>query len=145
VSDPRARPRTPVPRRPAERYGRPPNPARVRTTYAVGAIVALVAVGALLALALHKSRPAVAAGVTGFTVVSDSAVQVRFEVHKAPLAEAVCTVRARDRSGLEAGREEVTVGPRRDSRRVTSVTHDLATRSRAVSGELVGCHITRDH
>jgi len=98
VSDPRARPRTPVPRRPAERYGRPPNPARVRTTYAVGAIVALVAVGALLALALHKSRPAVAAGVTGFTVVSDSAV-----------------------------------------------THDLATRSRAVSGELVGCHITRDH
>lgn len=141
--DPATRSRPPGRHRPPDRYGVPPNLARTRATYAVAAIVGLVALAALLALALHKSLPAVSAGLRGYDVVSDSTVRIRFEVHKAPLAEAVCTVRARDRSGLETGRGNVTVGPRADSRRITEVSYDLMTRARAVTGELVGCRITR--
>jgi hypothetical protein len=143
--DPATRSPTSGRTRPPERYGSAPSRTRTRATYAVGAIVALVALGALLALALHKSTPPVAAGLLGYQVRSASAVLVRFEVHKAPLAEAVCTVRARDRTGAETGRRDVVVGPRRDSRRVTAVSYELPTRARAVSGELVGCRITRDH
>lgn len=135
--------RAPGRHRPSDRYGPPPSRGRSWATYAVVGIVGLIALAALLALALAKSLPPVSAGVTGYRVLSDSTVQVRFEVHKAPLAQAVCTVRARDRSGAETGRAEVTVGPRRDSRRITEVSYDLQTRSRAVDGELAGCRITR--
>lgn len=145
MGDPATRSRPPGRHRPPERYGAPPGVARSRATYAVGVIAALVALAALLTLALHKSTPAVSAGLRGYDVVSDSAVRIRFEVHKAPLAQAVCTLRARDASGLETGREAVTVGPRSDSRRITEVSYDLSTRARAVTGELVGCRITRDH
>ncbi len=144
MGDPATRSGRPGRRRPPDRYGSPPTQARTRATYAVGAIVGLLALAALLALALHKSTPAVSAGVRGYEVLSDSTVRIRFEVHKAPLAEALCTVRARDRSGLETGRGDVTVGPRTDARRITEVSYDLVTRARAVTGELVGCRITRN-
>jgi hypothetical protein len=145
VGDAATRARAPGPHRPPDRYGVPASGGRRLGTYVVTGIVAALALAALLTLALHKSLPPVAAGLRGYDVVSDTAVRIRFEVHKAPLAEAVCTVRARDRSGAEAGRADVTVGPRRDSRRVTEVSFELATRARAVSGELTGCRITRDH
>jgi uncharacterized protein (DUF58 family) len=109
----------------------------------VVAVVAAVLLAGLLTVALRASRPAVTSGVLGFRVVDDRHVEVRFEVHKAPLAEAVCTVRAREEGGREVGRAEVTVGPRSDERRVSQVTYLLATTARAVSGEVPGCRVSR--
>lgn len=130
---------------PEHRYGEPPSRD---SRLAIGAVVALIAALLLVALvtvALRASRPAVSYGLLGFRVVDDTHVEVRFEVHKAPLAQVVCTVRARGRSGAEVGQTEVTVGPRDDGRRVTPVTHLLTTSDRAVSGEVLGCRVTRDH
>ncbi len=145
MSEATARPRRPDRQRPAGRYGPPPSRRRRWAGYIVGGIAAGVALAALLTLAVHRSAPAVAAQVTGYDVLSDTTVRIRFEVRKAPLVEAVCVVRARNRSGMEAGRAEVTVGARPDAGRTTEVRYDLPTRSRAVTGELAGCRVSRAH
>lgn len=73
----------------------------------------------------------------GYEVVSDSTVRVRFQVDKDPAATVLCTVRARERSGAEAGVALVRVGPAPDGR--VEKTYDLVTRARANSGEVLGC------
>jgi hypothetical protein len=47
-------------------------------------------------------------------------------------------VRARDATGAEAGREEITVTPGPDADR-TVVSHRLVTRTRPITGEVKGC------
>jgi hypothetical protein len=121
-----------------DRYGRPPRrfgPAARRV--AVGA--ALAAAVAVVAVVWALSRPAVEAGVTAFRAVSDTRVDVTFEVHKPARDTAVCVVRARDSHGGQAGYAQVTIGPARASS--VTVTTALRTTARATTGEVGGCRL----
>lgn len=79
------------------------------------------------------------ATVSGFTVVSDSAVTVRFDVRKQAGERAYCIVRARGRDGSEVGKDVAEVdtvgGPEKDVR----AEFELATMAKAVTGEVAGC------
>lgn len=100
-------------------------------------------VGLVIAVLLYRGYGAqeVNFGPRGFTVQSDAVVRIEFEVDKDAAAVALCTVRARDRTGLEAGNALVRVGPSADRSQI--VTYDLTTRSRAVSGEITACTLER--
>lgn len=102
----------------------------------VGVVVGLV-VAVLLYRGYGGGSAGVASGVRSFSVLSDDRVRVVFEVAKARDAAALCTVRARDRDGQEAGTAVVRVPP--SPQRPQVVTYDLVTSSRAVTGEVTGC------
>jgi Domain of unknown function (DUF4307) len=135
--------RNPVPaaRSRPDRYGPAPRAVtargrRLRVALAIAGVVAAVA--AVTAVWLVE-RPGVDAGVTRIRFVSAHRVDVTFEVHKPADATAVCVVRARDAHGVQTGYAQVTVGPTRES--VVTTTYRLATRNRAVTGELAGCRL----
>jgi Domain of unknown function (DUF4307) len=115
------------------------DPPRRRDRVIAGIVGGVLGVAALLAGWTVYSRHQAAkldAELTAYQVRSDSVVRISFDVvprgHRGE-----CKVRARDRSGSEAGSQIVTITP--SGRRTQSVTVDLATTTRAVSGELVGC------
>ncbi len=116
------------------------SPAR-RGPVVVGVVAALVGLGVAVLLFRGYGTGEVGFGPRGYTVTSDRQVQIVFEVDKEPSATAVCTVRARDRTGLEAGSALVRVGPSSGRRQV--VTYDLATTARANTGEITSCLLDR--
>lgn len=73
----------------------------------------------------------------GYDVVSDSAVDVRFEVHKAPSSTVRCFLRALDADKRVVGSETVAVGP--TTRTPGRVEHRLSTTGRAVAAEVTRC------
>jgi len=91
-----------------------------------------------LTYGLYERRSATQLGyqVGGYEVISDTAVRITFEVDTKGTRTGLCRVRARDRSGREAGSAVIEVGPQR------TVSHLLATTSRAVTGEVSGCRRT---
>ncbi|ANS78702.1 hypothetical protein SGUI_1306 [Serinicoccus hydrothermalis] len=74
---------------------------------------------------------------TGFEVVSDSQVDVRFDLRRDPSREAVCRLEAQSESHVVVGRTEVRVPPSDSSpsRHVESLT----TASPAVTGYVEEC------
>lgn len=106
----------------------------------------LKAVGAVLGAALlafvgwagysYISGASVSGELTGFTIISDTEVELTLTVHKPASAIGVCTVRSQAPDGLEVGRADFRFEEdNEDFRR--SVT--LRTTARATSAELVGC------
>ena len=79
------------------------------------------------------------ANVSGFTVVSDAAVNVRFDVRKKPGSQAYCIVRARGRDGSEVGRDVAAVDPVGSPKESVRTDFELATTTTAVTGEVAGC------
>ncbi len=135
---------TVTPARPDRRGGHRAAAPRGRTaTYVVVALAVAVAAAAVLAVTVHGSGRGVSWQMQDYRLVDAGHVQVRFEVTKAPLAEAACTLRARDEGGRVVASAQVTVGPRRDDRRTTQVLTTLLPSSPAERAELVGCRITR--
>lgn len=80
-----------------------------------------------------------AASVIGFSVTSDSAVAVRFEVRKQPGGRAFCIVRARGRDGREVGRDVAEVDADGSPTSQVRTSFTLRTTARAVTGEVEGC------
>lgn len=74
---------------------------------------------------------------TGFDVVSDRVVTVRFDVNRDPGKEVVCVLRAQDIDHASVGRTEVTVPPA--EQRVTRQEFELRTTHRAVTGFVDSC------
>ena len=99
------------------------------------ALVALV-VGTLMKRAFTGEPTAT---VSGFTVVSEKSVTVRFNVRKKAGGRAYCIVRARGRDGSEVGKDVAEVdtvgGPEKSLRS----EFRLATSTSAVTGEVAGC------
>jgi hypothetical protein len=112
-----------------------------RAPVLVGALGGLVGLVVAFLLWQAYGRTDVGFGPRGFDVTSDTAVTVEFEVDKAASATALCTVRARERSGEVVGTALVRVGPSEDRRQV--VTYPLATTARAATGEVTGCSLER--
>lgn len=79
------------------------------------------------------------ATVSGFTVVSDNAVAVRFDVRKKPGGRAYCIVRARGRDGSEVGRDVAEVDSTGSPGKEVRTEFELATTTKAVTGEVAGC------
>ena len=99
----------------------------------LAAVLALVV--AYLVFARSAAGPQGA--LLGYRVVSDSSVEVRFEVSRPVGTKAVCLIRARDAGGAEVGRAEVPIptgGPR-----TVRLTHLLTTTGRANTGEVADC------
>ncbi|HEU0103778.1 MAG TPA: DUF4307 domain-containing protein [Mycobacteriales bacterium] len=106
----------------------------------LGTLAALVSlVAAVLLFRAFGASTEVGFGARGYVVQSDRSVQVEFEVVKDPARTAVCSVRARDRTGVEVGNSLVRVGP--SDRRRSIVRYELATSGRAASGELTSCEL----
>ena len=105
----------------------------------LGGLTVAASLGAAVVLFQRYGDPDVQSGTRGYVVESDALVQVEFEVAKDPAATALCTVRAQDRTGAEAGLALVRVGPA-PARRVV-VVHPLPTTSRAITGEVTGCSL----
>lgn len=78
----------------------------------------------------------------GHKVVSETLVEVRFDVHRDPSREVVCRLEARDLTNATVGRTEVTVPPTEDSpsRHVASVE----TASPASTGWVDECWYPED-
>ena len=110
-----------------------------RAPVLVGTLGGLVGLVVAFLLWQTYGRSELGFGPRGFTVSSDTLVEVEFEVDKDPGATALCTVRARERSGAEVGTALVRVGPSAERRQV--VSYDLATTGRAATGELTGCSL----
>ena len=96
----------------------------------------LVLTGGYLLFARHSSRSA-SGSVVGYTVLSDSSVEVRFDVRRPTGRAAVCVVRARDAQGRQVGTADVPV-PATPAGTVR-VERVLATDSRASTGEVDRC------
>jgi hypothetical protein len=120
---------------PPGRYD-PPNPRARIVTWVVAAAVSLAAVAGAWSLYSRHQAGRLEAELTAYDVRSDTLVRIRFSVvprgHRGE-----CKVRAKDRTGAETGARIVAVTP--DGSRNQEVIVDLATRARAVNGELVGC------
>lgn len=121
------------------------------------AVLLSVAFGALMTallvtLAKRAFNTDPKAAVTGFSVVSDREVAVRFAVRKRPGDRAFCIVRARGRDGTEVGRDVAEVDPVGAPAKEVRSEFSLATTGRAVTGEVQGCSprpiskaVDRDH
>jgi hypothetical protein len=115
------------------------DPPRRRDRVLAGTVGGVLGLAALLAgysaYARHQAGR-LDSELISYQVQSDSAVHITFSVvtrgHRAE-----CKVRARDRSGVETGAQILQVEP--SGKRNQVVTVDLPTRTRAVTGELIGC------
>jgi len=123
-------------RRPPGRYDEPSRGSSRRT----GVVLAVVAAGLVAALVwtlFQRYGPdGLALQVRGFDVPGDDRVVIAFEVTPPAGGTAWCLLRARDRAGLEVGRQFVPVRGDGDPVRVEQ---ELATTGRAVSGEVPRC------
>jgi hypothetical protein len=128
----------PQPRRPEGRYDEPrtlPRPVLV-----TGAILLVALLVGLAYLAFDRySHGRVRFATLGYAVLSDTAVEVRFEVHKGLQETVRCAVQARDRDGAVVARDVVTIGPA-DLEGVLTV-HQLTTTRRAATGEVTSCSV----
>ena len=118
--------------------GRYDPPSR-RNRILAGALGGLLGLAALLAAYSVYSRHQAGqleSELLSYKVLSDSSVHITFSVvTRGKPGE--CKVRARDRTGVETGAEIVRVEPSGKRSQVVSV--DLPTKTRAVTGELIGC------
>lgn len=75
-----------------------------------------------------------------------SNLSVTFEVNKAYIAEATCSIVALDFNSKVIGRVDgYVVGPQNDHHRVTTHTVDIPVKGTPVTGRVDSCVITRDH
>ena len=101
-------------------------------------VVALVA-AVLQMLWSRYTAETVTGEVLGFTVTSDSSVDVRLRVNKKPGSRAYCIVRSREFSGAEVARDVVAVDAVGTPGRTARGEITLRTTARAVTGEVQGC------
>ena len=128
---------------PPGRYGRRREPRRTPRWVTAVIAVALAGLTGLAGVTLFKAygERDYSASVTAFADVTDTQVVVTFTIRLPVEGTAKCVVRARDETGVEAGREEIIVKAGPDPAR-TVVSHRLVTRTRPVTGEVQGCRPT---
>ena len=125
---------------PPGRYGRRREPRGTRPWLIAALAILLAGAGTLIGINLFRAygQGDYAASVTRWGDVTDTQVVVTFVVRLPAGGKARCVVRARDTTGAETGRDEITVSAGPDAR-ATEITHRLSTRTRPVTGEVQGC------
>jgi hypothetical protein len=116
-----------------ERYGVTPTRSKAHYLWIglAGIIVATVA------FTVYRSiNPQVAGELTSFTVVSDHQIDMQWRVVRPAQQQTFCVVRAQDRNRFDVGYATVAI-PAGD--KTTRATYSLATSSRAVLAQVLGC------
>jgi hypothetical protein len=125
-----------LPRHPPGRYDEPrtlSRPAKV-----VGAaVLGLLLLGLSFFAYDRFSNGGTRFGTLGYGVLSDTVIEVRFQVSKDPGTTVDCLVRARDRHGAEVGSQKVRVDPG-GTGEVVKIQR-VATTHRAATGEVTQC------
>lgn len=119
-----------------ERYG-PPRRGRRLLVVVVTAVVAVIGLGWLLWAATLQSTPDVAAGVTGFDVVSDGRTDVTLEVERRVDSAVRCTVYAQAPDTSIVGEREVLLDAAEPG--TVDATVSIATERRATSATVREC------
>jgi len=122
---------------PAGRYGNDSRRGRL-VAYVVLAVVAVAGIGWLGWAALSAADKDVHARVLSYDAASPRGVVARVEIDKPRDREAVCRLRALDRSFATVGRVDA-VAPAGAARRVVEVT--VPTSAQALNAELVRCSL----
>ena len=95
--------------------------------------VLLLVVGYFYFQRLH---PGISGKLQSFTVISESEVDVRWQVTRPESQTTFCVIRAQDRARRDVGYSTVTISPGASQ---TSVNYPLATSDPAVLVEVLGC------
>jgi hypothetical protein len=124
---------------PAARYDKP----RLLGQRVLAVILSLAFVALVTAIVVTLTKRAFSgnptASVTGYSVVSDGEVSIRFTVQKRAGDRAFCIVRARGLDGSEVGRDVAAVDPDGLPEKSVRTEFSLTTSGRAVTGEVAGC------
>ncbi|NJQ05648.1 DUF4307 domain-containing protein [Streptomyces lonarensis] len=122
---------------PAGRYGSPAGGSGDRGLKIVGGVLGVLFLAFIAWSGIsYIGKQDVTGELTGFTVVSDTEVEVTLQVRKAEGTPAVCTVRSQAEDGLEVGRVDF----RFEAEGATlHRAHTLRTTERATSAELLSC------
>jgi hypothetical protein len=125
---------------PEGRYGPRGSRPRARWVRSLGMVLAALVGLAVAVVGYHNFAEApVDSRVLGFSLRSDNAVELRFEVlREDPERPAVCIVRARSRDGEETGRKEVYVPPAGGPVELTTV---IITSRPPVTADVYGCSL----
>ena len=124
----------------ASRYGSPRRPWRRAVSVVAVGLLAAAGLGWVLWAGWNHANPPLRVTLVGYTVDSDHAVTVRFDVVKERERVATCRIRARNQAGVEVGSREVTVPA---GVRTATASHRLTTTERAVTGEVRDCRLSR--
>ncbi|NJP67631.1 DUF4307 domain-containing protein [Streptomyces spiramenti] len=122
---------------PAGRYGPPAGRSDDRGLKIVGGVLGVLFLAFIAWSGIsYIGKQDVTGELTGFTVVSDTEVEVTLQVRKADGTPAVCTVRSQAEDGLEVGRVDF----RFEAEGATvHRAHTLRTTELATSAELLSC------
>ncbi|ADG79733.1 hypothetical protein TPAU25S_00509 [Tsukamurella paurometabola] len=128
-----------VPARPSDRYPDEQDPHRTRRLLVIGLVVVVVLGVGLAYLGYSKFAGKPVTGETaGYSVVSDSTVEVQVTVTRKDASQPVsCIVRAKNKAGDELGRREFYVPPSSDP--VVVVSSEVRTTAPAAVGDVFGC------
>lgn len=121
-----------------DRYGR--GQRRVTSKWAgwsFGIVFGVLVVLGVLSV-MNRFVSDASATVTGYEVVDDSTIRVTLAVTKPADRDAVCIVRAKDRTGAETAHAEIRVSAER-GQKTTTVRHELQTSARAVTAQVGRC------
>ena len=118
----------------------PQTPARRRWSFWLAVAAASVVVAVVVARLMTQYGPADVRGtVLAFRVLNDTSVRVTVAVDRDPQRDAICLVRARNRTGAEVGHDEVRVPAEPGGAKRVRLSHVLTTTSRPVTGEAGRC------
>jgi hypothetical protein len=117
----------------AARYGTDRSSAGLRVVITV---VVLVFLAIIAAITWRLATTGVQSTLVRFAVVSDSQVDVTFDLVRDGSAETTCVLRAQAENHTDVGYASVRITPGRSE---LQVRYPLATASRATSAEVLGC------
>lgn len=130
---------TDLDRKLAERYGRTRSPASRRLTWVIVGVVAVAATGLLGWSTVSNAINSVDADATGFDVVDEHSVEVRFQVSIRPDTEVACALEAQDPDHGIVGFKVVELAPSTDHTR--TLTERIPTTAEATTGFVRSCWI----
>ncbi|MGZ0710395.1 DUF4307 domain-containing protein (plasmid) [Coraliomargarita sp. W4R53] len=122
-----------------ERYGRS-TPLRQRITIAIAIVVGAVAVVALGWMVVAGTADAADADATGFEVVDEHSVTLRFQVTVAPGKDVVCAIEAQDEDFGVVGWRVVSITASDSASREFSET--IPTTALATTGFVNSCWVS---
>ncbi len=121
----------------ADRYGRRDDPVRTRRILVIALVVFVLAASSFAAWVALGRQDGVTWIDRGVEVLADDVATVSFQVSLPPGAQAICQVRAVDRTRADVGRQDVVVGP--STTGVVDLTVRLRTTQRADGGGVRTC------
>lgn len=122
------------------RYGSPASDRKL--VWIVGAVLVVLATGWLTWQAILLNQPTIVAEEAALSIVSDSEVEVTFNLNTEVGSTVTCTVRAYTENTTEVGVKDVTVGP--VTAESSSVTVSVATIQPANGARVTDCRFVTE-